>query len=507
MTPVRTLLEIPELRLRLRSGATLLDREVSRIYGTELPDPSRYLSAGELVLTGLLWWRDEDDAEPFVSALADAGATALAASGADTDGIPTELVRACERHRIPLLEVPPDLSFAVITERVVLALAGDREDSPGARKRLLSAATEHASLPELLRHGAAELDAPCWVLSATGRIVASGGPEPLDATSAARAFVEAGGRTVVQDGLTSLPLGDRSPLPWLLVVGGDRADRPPARAAVAEELASLVALDRSRSEQIRGVTDRLAAPLLRLVGGAALSEGELSGGLGATGLTTDTALRVLLLRAPEPVRGVGVQLLVELLAEHPGRSFVGELTQQGDQACALVEADEWPQDWAETATAALSAVEPLLRGGQVLVGIGGPATIAGLRGASEEARHALALAARGTDRIAVVSGEQIGTHQLLLAGVADELRHSVRRRTLGPLLAYDEAQQGDLVRTVRVFLECSGSPGAAAKALHVHVNTLRYRITRASELLGKDLTDFPTQVDVYLALCISDREA
>jgi DNA-binding PucR family transcriptional regulator len=107
----------------------------------------------------------------------------------------------------------------------------------------------------------------------------------------------------------------------------------------------------------------------------------------------------------------------------------------------------------------------------------------------------------------VVSGEQIGTYQLLLAGVADELRHSVRRRTLGPLLAYDEARQGDLVRTVRVFLECSGSPGAAAKALHVHVNTLRYRIARASELLGKDLTDFPTQVDVYLALSIEDRVA
>jgi DNA-binding PucR family transcriptional regulator len=53
---------------------------------------------------------------------------------------------------------------------------------------------------------------------------------------------------------------------------------------------------------------------------------------------------------------------------------------------------------------------------------------------------------------------------------------------------------------VRVFLECSSSPTTAAKALHVHVNTLRYRIHRASELLGLDLTDFTTQVDVYLAL-------
>jgi DNA-binding PucR family transcriptional regulator len=76
----------------------------------------------------------------------------------------------------------------------------------------------------------------------------------------------------------------------------------------------------------------------------------------------------------------------------------------------------------------------------------------------------------------------------------------LRRRVLGPLLAYDAEQNSDLVRTVRVFLECSGSPARAAKALHVHVNTLRYRIGRASELLDVDLTNFTEQVEVYLAL-------
>ena len=70
----KSLLEISELRLRLRTGSGLLGREISRIYVTELPDPSRYVSARELVLSGLLWWRP-GNAEPFVSALASAGAT------------------------------------------------------------------------------------------------------------------------------------------------------------------------------------------------------------------------------------------------------------------------------------------------------------------------------------------------------------------------------------------------------------------------------------------------
>jgi DNA-binding PucR family transcriptional regulator len=138
----------------------------------------------------------------------------------------------------------------------------------------------------------------------------------------------------------------------------------------------------------------------------------------------------------------------------------------------------------------------------VLLGVGGPAPVSGLRGAGDEARHAVAAAAKRADRVAVVSGEEIGMHRLLVAGAPDELRSALRRRVLGALLDYDAEQHGDLVHTLRVFLECSASPARAAKVLHVHVNTLRYRITRASELLGIDLTDFTNQVDIYLALMI-----
>ena len=57
-----------------------------------------------------------------------------------------------------------------------------------------------------------------------------------------------------------------------------------------------------------------------------------------------------------------------------------------------------------------------------------------------------------------------------------------------------------LVRTLRVFLDCSGSWSRSAKLLHVHVNTLRYRIQRIEEITGRDLTEFPDRVDFYLAL-------
>lgn len=173
------------------------------------------------------------------------------------------------------------------------------------------------------------------------------------------------------------------------------------------------------------------------------------------------------------------------------------LVEPGGETTYAVTA-RWPSD----AFTALSTVEPLLAARRIVCGVGDAAPRDEAR---EVAAYALAVASRRPGRVVVVPGEEIGVHQLLLAGAPDGLRAALRRRVLGPLLDYDAEQHTDLVHTVRVFLECSGSPTRAAKALHVHVNTLRYRIGRAGELLGADLTEFTDQLDVYLALRAGDQ--
>ncbi|WIX88653.1 PucR family transcriptional regulator [Amycolatopsis sp. DG1A-15b] len=440
MTTVKTLLGLPGLRLRPRAGADLLDRPVTRIYVTELSDPGRYLSAGELVLSGLLWWHAPGDAEPFVAALARAGAAALAASGADSDGIPDDVVDACVRHRIPLLEVPADLSFSVITEQVVLALAAA---SDSARKRLQAAA--EAPVETLLERAAAELGLPCWVLSGLGRLIAGTAPLPMPAGDVVRrhAAREPGPLTLV-------PVEGRHAVPWLIAVGGPLST---AQAELAEEVAGLVGVTRARGSRLE----------------VSLPEEVCVVGLRTEG--SDESRDVLSEWLPDA-------LLLETAAE---TSYA---------ATAL-----------RPSPAELSIVEPLLRAKRIVCGIGDP----GPRDeAAQSARYAVEVAARRTGRVAVVPAGEVDVHELLLAGTPDGLRAALRRRVLGPLLAYDAEQHTDLVHTVRVFLECSGSPTRAAKELHVHVNTLRYRIGRAGELLGADLTEFTDQLDVYLALRAGD---
>lgn len=65
-------------------------------------------------------------------------------------------------------------------------------------------------------------------------------------------------------------------------------------------------------------------------------------------------------------------------------------------------------------------------------------------------------------------------------------RHAVAR-VMAPLVQYDEEHRGNLVQTLRVYLACGSSQSRAAHALHLHRNSLAYRLRRVEELTGRSL--------------------
>ena len=68
------LVDQTELRLTMLTGGQSLDRPVRQVYTTDLLDPGRYLSGGELVLTGLMWRRRPADSERFAAEILALGA-------------------------------------------------------------------------------------------------------------------------------------------------------------------------------------------------------------------------------------------------------------------------------------------------------------------------------------------------------------------------------------------------------------------------------------------------
>jgi hypothetical protein len=514
MVSVRTVLDMSELRLTVLTGEDgLLDRVISRIYGTELPDPSRFLSGGELVISGLLWLRGPEDVAVFVAALADAGVAALICCDADTGIVPAELVAECRRRGVPLLEADVELPFSLIIDRVGLALATERVGADAiSRRALVSAMAGGAGIAELLRLGVAELGAPCWVVSTLGRLVA--GDEPLAEERRARLvseFLLGNGRvaTVRSEGaeLTLFPVDDPSGpelTRWFLVVAGAVSGGDQTVA----ELASVLGVQRARERESRHVAARAVDTLLELV---LSGSGEIGPTASAAGLTPGAELRVLAASAPGFPEGVGRRqgvgddavaqagaVLEEVVALLRPEGLVGSV---GEDAYALL---PWPAgkggELAERIGVALRTVEPGLGDRRIVVGISSSTGLRELPGAIQEAGHARQMAARRGGRTRVVAGEEIAAHQLLLAVLPGELRGSLRRRVLGPVLDYDAEHGGSLLNTLAVFLDCSGSWAKAAARLHVHVNTLRYRIGRIEELADVDLEDFGQRVDVYLAL-------
>ena len=135
----------------------------------------------------------------------------------------------------------------------------------------------------------------------------------------------------------------------------------------------------------------------------------------------------------------------------------------------------------------------------VSVGFSGPAEApAGVAGSLREVTSVMESLARFKRWSQVVAVPELGLTGLL-AAVTDERLVDYSRRHLGPLIKHDTSRKGNLVATLRAYLE-TGEQQQAAQRLRVHPNTLRYRLDRIREISGVDLEDPETRLNLAVAL-------
>ncbi|MFJ9867081.1 helix-turn-helix domain-containing protein [Streptomyces sp. NPDC101165] len=125
----------------------------------------------------------------------------------------------------------------------------------------------------------------------------------------------------------------------------------------------------------------------------------------------------------------------------------------------------------------------------------------GLGGALAQARYALT-SARTTapDASLLADATTLTSLDALLTGVPAEVRAAYSRTVLGPLLESDRTATAVLLSTLETFLACDGSWARTAKALHLHVNTVHYRIQRIEHFTGRDLSLLSDRLDLWAAL-------
>jgi purine catabolism regulator len=96
---------------------------------------------------------------------------------------------------------------------------------------------------------------------------------------------------------------------------------------------------------------------------------------------------------------------------------------------------------------------------------------------------------------------EMGVYRLLSLLVGSPELHKFYYETLGEL-AENIPQNAEFVTTLEAFFEEHGNLTRTAKRLHIHRNTLLYRMDRIKEISGLDLDNPETRLAVHLALRI-----
>jgi DNA-binding PucR family transcriptional regulator len=165
-------------------------------------------------------------------------------------------------------------------------------------------------------------------------------------------------------------------------------------------------------------------------------------------------------------------------------------------ASSTVSFDVWCGSYEGFDTAALERYAPP-EGVRVAFGRPGRG-LEGFRRSHEEAVHAARVVALARGATGPVTGYAQVEIVSLLAADLPRARAFVAGR-LGPLAATGEPARR-LRETLRAFLAAGGSATRVARELHVHQNTVAYRVKRAEELLGRRVTEDPVELICALEL-------
>lgn len=142
----------------------------------------------------------------------------------------------------------------------------------------------------------------------------------------------------------------------------------------------------------------------------------------------------------------------------------------------------------------------LRRAPEWAAGLGDPATAPlHVRRSATEAHDAARLGRVVLGPRHIARPSDLGVYRLLLSLREHHELEPFIHRTLEPLLR-DERHGDTLVETLEAFFACNGNSTRAAEMLHLHRNSLLYRLNQAKELLGQDLDDPELRLALQLAI-------
>jgi purine catabolism regulator len=452
------LVEQEDLGLALLSGEDALGREIAGAHSIDVEDPTRFLERGWVMLTTGMRLKGNAAAQRELIGELEAGGIAALGIGIDLvfKKVPPALLEEAKARSYPVFTVPLQTPFRDIVGFINRSLLSSDlhtyQRLTAIQRHLVDGLHEPEPRKVIVERLAKMLDAGVVVVTDGRTEIASGTvPDGIPARVEEREYDEDGWHVV------TVPAGPS----WLAVASRrrSRVARSAAQAAVPL-LAATERLDELQRDQERAVRSALLDEALDACGDAVAARAA------SFGLTFETPARVVVIDGAIP--------------EFPVPHLV---TRRHERTVALIQGD----------------VRALLR--DVRGGVGRPVdSMAGVPLSFRDAELAL-------ERVAYEPGARLLEYEdfdvctLLLSEVPpDHIRAKVDE-----LLAPIRANAG-LYEALTEYFARDMDVTATAEAMHVHPNTLRYRLARIEKLLGRSLRQPATIAELTLALLAAPRQ-
>ncbi|OPZ44351.1 MAG: Purine catabolism regulatory protein [Actinobacteria bacterium ADurb.BinA094] len=531
MITVQDILEIPELDLRLLAGKASVSNPVRWVHISEVPDPTKWLKGGELLLTtGYSFAGDEADQVEQIKRLIDHNISGLGfGTGFSFDKVPAALVRVAEEYGFPLFEVPYHVPFLAISEAVASKIVNEQysllQRSLAVHEKLTKIVLEEKGLEAILSTLAALVGCSAVLFDFHGVVLCEAAyRRRLGADTVADLWRMIGDRradrqnfALSMDGAGSsvqvYPVVASHRIGAFLAVVKDSGDFSEYDRIILHNVVTVTALELVKKKAVAETEKRLAGDFFDELIASDLYEEEIARRLAFFGLDAQLAHLIVLVDIDEGGGDVGERgeaaaldvkerlhwTVDEFMAR---RDVLSISASRSDSVVVLVQPGE--ADAAEVIRLAgelQGVVAEMLPEISVSIGIGRPhRQLTDLRQSYYEASYAIRIRRLKDERAVIASFDDLGSYGLLL-GLQDTLSLEVfYDSVLGRLRDYDAQNSSDLVKSLASFLEANGHWGDAAEKLFVHRHTLRYRMKRVEEITGRDLGSSQDRMEFWLAL-------
>lgn len=488
---VRRLAATTSLGLTIVAGHDDVDLSISWAHAIELQDPTRWLAGGELVMTtGLHLPRSATKQYEYVERIAQTGAVALAFdTGTVHERVPDAIIRAGDELGFAVLSVAKETPFIAISRAVIDELTADQirtvQAVVDAQEKLARALLD--GVPALITALGRAVHAAVCVLDRDGAVLAltEGASSSLPERIRERSGKERSRIVVDDDGHLAI---HRLAVSGTLAVASEAALDQSERLLVGHTV-SLLTIELAKPLRVVDAEQRLRLAVTTMVrqAGGDVDESLLR----YFGFESETTVVATALTDVGPLLAA-TDITSAALEEESVPYLLAPLT-DGTGVWFVVKSEV-----AEKVTRSVYARVRENSRRSINGGIGG---VRPMTGVAASLREAVSAAKVGqVEGHTLVPFSELGTFSLLLSVQSSDVLQSIAASGLGVLEGYDAENGSRLVDSIEAFLHHNGQWESAAAQLGVHRHTLRNRMDKAAELIGRDLDSAHTRSELWIAL-------